>query len=121
MKAFFKEKGLYLLCLALVLVATVTGVLAVSKVVHSVTELAGAPESTGGGERMEPARHHCHQPGRGRAPRNACAHLGALSVAVAVLAAVLCAAAAVRWLRRGWRVLRFGCLAGRFFYLAGRR
>ena len=42
MKAFFKEKGLYLLCLALVLVATVTGVLAVSKVVHSVTELAGA-------------------------------------------------------------------------------
>ena len=31
-----------LLCLALVLVATVTGVLAVSKVVHSVTELAGA-------------------------------------------------------------------------------
>ena len=52
---------------------------------------------------MEPARHHRYQPGRGRAPRNACAHLGALSVAVAVLAAVLCAAAAVRWLRRGWR------------------
>lgn len=41
-ESIFKEKGLYLLCLALVLVATVTGVLAVSKVVHSVTELAGA-------------------------------------------------------------------------------
>ena len=38
-KAFFKEKGLYLLCLALVLIATVTGVLAVNRVVRSVADL----------------------------------------------------------------------------------
>ena len=46
MKAFFKEKGLYLFCLALVLAATVTGVLAVSRVVQSVEQLAGARGQT---------------------------------------------------------------------------
>ena len=41
-KAFFKEKGLYLVCLALVLIATVTGVLAVNRVVASVADLTAA-------------------------------------------------------------------------------
>ena len=41
-KAFFKEKGLYLVCLALVLIATVTGVLAVNRVVASVAGLTAA-------------------------------------------------------------------------------
>ena len=39
MKAFFKEKGLYLFCLAMVLAATVTGVLAVRTVVRNVSDL----------------------------------------------------------------------------------
>ena len=34
-KAFLREKGLYLLCLALVLIATVTGVMAVQTVVRN--------------------------------------------------------------------------------------
>ncbi len=39
LKAFFKEKGLYLFCLAMVLAATVTGVLAVRTVVRNVSDL----------------------------------------------------------------------------------
>lgn len=41
-KAFIREKGLYLLCLALVLIATVTGVLAVRTVVRNVQSLTDA-------------------------------------------------------------------------------
>lgn len=45
-KAFLKEKGLYLVCLALLLVATVTGVLAVRSVVRSVSDLTAARRQT---------------------------------------------------------------------------
>lgn len=38
-KAFFKQRGLYLVCLALLLVATVTGVLAIRSVVRNVADL----------------------------------------------------------------------------------
>ena len=41
-KAFLREKGLYLLCLALVLIATVTGVMAVQTVVRNVKSLTDA-------------------------------------------------------------------------------
>lgn len=39
MKAFFKEKGLYLFCLALVFAATVTGIVAIRSVVRNVADL----------------------------------------------------------------------------------
>lgn len=39
MKAFFKEKGLYLFCLALVFAATVTGIMAIRSVVRNVADL----------------------------------------------------------------------------------
>ena len=45
-KTFLKEKGLYLVCLALLLVATVTGVLAVRSVVRSVSDLTAARQRT---------------------------------------------------------------------------
>lgn len=48
MKSFFKEKGLYLFCLALVLAATVSGVLALRTVVRGVQELTQS--------RQDPAR-----------------------------------------------------------------
>ena len=38
-KAFFKQRGLYLVCLALLLVATITGVLAIRSVVRNVADL----------------------------------------------------------------------------------
>ena len=38
-KAFFKQRGLYLICLALLLVATITGVLAIRSVVRNVADL----------------------------------------------------------------------------------
>ena len=38
-KAFFKQRGLYLVCLALLLVATITGVLAIRSVVNNVADL----------------------------------------------------------------------------------
>lgn len=38
-KAFFKQRGLYLVCLTLLLVATVTGVLAIRSVVRNVADL----------------------------------------------------------------------------------
>ena len=46
LKAFFKEKGLYLFCLALVLAATVTGVLAVRTVVRNVSDLTKTRQQT---------------------------------------------------------------------------
>lgn len=39
LKAFFKEKGLYLICLALVFAATVVGILAIRSVVNNVSDL----------------------------------------------------------------------------------
>lgn len=42
MKAFFKEKGLYLFCLALVFAATVTGIVAIRSVVRNVADLTQA-------------------------------------------------------------------------------
>lgn len=42
MKAFFKEKGLFLVCMALVFAATITGILAIRTVVDNVTELTKA-------------------------------------------------------------------------------
>ena len=41
-KAFLKEKGFYLVCLALVFAATITGILAVRNVVRGVGELTEA-------------------------------------------------------------------------------
>ena len=38
-KAFFKQRGLYLVCLALLLVATITGVVAIRSVVRNVADL----------------------------------------------------------------------------------
>ena len=38
-KSFFKQRGLYLICLALLLVATITGVLAIRSVVNNVADL----------------------------------------------------------------------------------
>ena len=38
-KAFFKEKGLYLFCLALVFAATAAGILALRSVVNNMSEL----------------------------------------------------------------------------------
>lgn len=45
MKAFFKEKGLYLICLGLVFAATVTGILAIRSVVRNVGELTQARQN----------------------------------------------------------------------------
>jgi len=43
-KAFFKEKGLYLICLALVFAATVTGIMAIRSVVNNVAEWSKAQQ-----------------------------------------------------------------------------
>ncbi|MGN0984137.1 MAG: peptidoglycan DD-metalloendopeptidase family protein [Gemmiger sp.] len=46
MKAFFKEKGLYLFCLTLVFAATVVGILAIRTVVRNVSDLTRARQDT---------------------------------------------------------------------------
>lgn len=44
LKAFFREKGLYLICLGLVLAATVTSIWAIRNVVRGVEELDNATQ-----------------------------------------------------------------------------
>ena len=102
LKHFFKQKGLYLACLAVVFAATAAGVLALRSVLNHVVELTGtAQEETPWQD--DPARAGAH----------ACACL----IGIAVLGCCFRCARCIAHTRRFCRAVRccgkaFGLLAG---------
>ena len=115
-KSFFKQRGLYLICLALLLVATITGVLAIRSVVNNVADLT---QSRKNALEEEPAGYHRNQSRRGCAGADACAYAAGLCTALRIACLLLGAAAVWGSVRRWGRLWRFFGLLGRIARLAG--
>lgn len=113
-KAFLKAKGLYLVCLALVFAATITGIAAIRSVVRGVEDLTriqkqaleeGTDVWDSPGCRRKPARTGC-----------ACGDSAAIARAVScgVCIVILAAGGWAVWqrLRRDWQLCCFVRAAG---------
>ena len=109
LKHFFKQKGLYLACLAVVFAATAAGVLALRSVLDHVVELTGtAQEETLWQDDRKQTRYD---------PARAGAYACACLIGIAVLGCCFRCARCIAHTRRFCRAVRccgkaFGLLAG---------
>ena len=115
LKAFLKEKGLYLVCLGLILAATVASIWAIRNVMRGVEQLGAQENTQQGGSHMESAGYRRKQPGQ----RCAADYAGTVSAGICLVAILWGVVTICRRAGRIWQFCRVVRAAGRLVRLAG--